>query len=149
MRFASIVAVLAACAHGNSGEPDAMGDAWGGPTQDAQNCNLLPCNAIYVARTGNDSAGGTKTAPVKTINAGITKALAFSPPYAVFVHGGLFPEQVTMRPGVGVYGGFDDTWTRAPGVITEINAPTPAITFDQIQTGTILDGATVRSGDAV
>jgi len=149
MRIAclGVVAILAACAHGNSGDVDAGADAWGGPTVDALSCNNLPCDAIYVSRAGSDAAAGTKAAPVKTINVAIMKALAFNPPYAVFVQAGLYPEQVTMKPGVGVYGGFDETWMRTAGVITEINAPSPAIVFDQIATGTVLDTFTVRSGN--
>ncbi|HEY5946824.1 MAG TPA: hypothetical protein VIV40_15080, partial [Kofleriaceae bacterium] len=73
------LAALTACAHGNAGDVDAQSDTTI-VTIDAQFCNNLPCDAIYVARSGNDAAAGTKTAPVKTINVGITKAAAASPP---------------------------------------------------------------------
>ncbi|HEY5927608.1 MAG TPA: hypothetical protein VIV11_38250 [Kofleriaceae bacterium] len=145
-----VAALTAACAKGGN-----AGDVDGGNTADttivtidALFCNNLPCDAIYVSRSGNDTAAGTKTAPLKTISVGIAKAAANTPPFAVFVQAGLYPEPVVMRAAVTVYGGFDETWIRNPAVITEINAPSPAVIFDQIQTGTGLDGLTVRSGDA-
>jgi hypothetical protein len=141
------LAALTACARGNSGTVDASVDTTI-VTIDAQFCNNLPCDAIYVSRAGNDGAAGTKDTPVKTINVGITKAAGWNPPKAVFVQAGLYPEPVAMRGGVTIYGGFDETWTRNAGVVTEINAPSPAVLFDQIQTGTGLSGFTVRSGDA-
>ncbi|HSD86430.1 MAG TPA: hypothetical protein VLB44_02910, partial [Kofleriaceae bacterium] len=141
MRRALIWLAAAACASGGTGTVDGNGGgADTGATIDAQSCNGLPCDAIYVSRTGNDAAAGTKTAPVKTIGVGITKAANVVPPIAVFVQAGLYPEPVVMKAGVNVYGGFDETWARNPAVVTEINAPSPAVVIDQIQVATAMDG---------
>ncbi len=142
-----LAAATAACAHGNGDNPDAGADARF-VTIDAPSCNDLPCDAIYVSPAGNDSSAGTKETPVKTINVGITKAAGWNPPLAVFVQAGTYNEQVAMKVGVPVYGGFDETWTRNPAVVTEITAASPAVTFDQIEAGTVLDTVTVRSRDA-
>src|SRR5260221_4587062 len=141
---------IAGCAHGSEGNPDAPGSGVhdSGPVgPDAQFCGTLPCDAVYVATTGNDGNAGTKMSPVKTITAGVHKAGLANPKLAVFVMAGVYNEAVAMEPGVGVYGGFDQSWTRT-SVTTEINGPSPAVTFDQIHTGTLLDTITVRSADA-
>ena len=73
MRVAWVCVAAAACAHGGSGaDIDANGGGGDGTvvTIDAQFCNNLPCDAIYVTRSGNDAAAGSKTAPVKTIDVG-------------------------------------------------------------------------------
>src|SRR5262245_30832050 len=116
MRVAWMCLAAAACAHGNSGEPDAAIDAKI-VTIDAQSCNNLPCEAFYVSPSGNDSAAGTKETPLKTINAAIVKATGWSPPKAVFVQAGTYSDPVAMKAAVSVFGGFDETWTRNPGVI--------------------------------
>src|SRR5690606_5575084 len=99
-------AVLAACASGKSESVDA-----GDPITDAappidSACGALPCDAIYVERSGVDSAPGTRAAPMKTISAAIAKAAGMATPHAVFVKSGVYPEPVTMMAGVDVYGGF-------------------------------------------
>ncbi len=54
-----------------------------------------------------------------------------------------------MEPGVTIYGGFDATWAaRATGSVTEIDAASPVVTFDQIHLVTALDHVTVKSDDA-
>ncbi|MCV4691173.1 DUF1565 domain-containing protein, partial [Escherichia coli] len=75
---------------------------------DAATCggNMLPCNAIYVSRSGNDAAAGTKMAPMKSIPAAIAKAAMSNPPAAVFVQSGTYPEQVAMKAAVTLFGGF-------------------------------------------
>ncbi len=141
--------VLAACASGKSGsDVDASSGSADAYVAPDSACGALPCDAVYVARSGADNAPGTEGSPMKTISAAVTKAATFTPPYAVFVKSGLYPEPVIMKAGVSVYGGFDDTWMRSDAVTTEITAPSPAVTFDAIQVSTILDGVTVKSDDA-
>ena len=141
------LAAATACAHGSSDNADPAADARL-VTIDAPSCDGLPCDAIYVSRAGNDAAAGTRETPLQSINAAITMASGWNPPMAVFVQSGTYNEQVAMKVGVPVYGGFDETWTRNPAVVTEIVAPSPAVTFDQILTGTALDGVSVKSADA-
>ena len=151
MRVACVCAALAlaACAKGGNG---ATVDATGGPLvdagPDAPSCNDLPCEAIYVARSGSDAAAGTKEAPLQTISGGIVKAAGSTPPLAVFVQSGMYTEQVIMKPGVTIYGGFDETWTQSPAVVTEIKGESPAVVFDQIATGTGLVNVTIKTVDA-
>ena len=145
MRVAPIwVIVLAACASGNSpAEPDAAVQI----TVDARACGDLPCDAIYVAKSGSDNGAGTAEAPLRTISAAIVNALATNPPRAVFVQAGQYMELVTMRSGIALYGGFDATWTRDAAQITEIAAPSPAVVFESV-TGAALDRVTIKSADA-
>lgn len=145
----SLCFALLACAKGGT-QATVDADTTTGP--DAQTCGgegQLPCAAIHVARSGNDSASGEKTAPLKTIAAAITKASAISPSPAVFIQAGSYDEAVVMAAGVSLFGGFDETWTRNPGVTTSIEAASPAVTFEAVTVATRLDGLTIKSGDAV
>lgn len=142
---------ITSCAKGGSaGQVDAdvvVVDApIAGP--DAPGCNGLPCDAIYVARRGNNNNAGSKDAPVLTISAGILKAKASNPPKAVFVAGGAYSEQVVMAAGVSVYGGFNDSWART-GAATTLTGDSPVITFRDINAPTALDTLVVRSNNAV
>lgn len=151
MRIAPLwLAVLAACAHGkDAGAVDSGTDDDAPLAQDSDTtCGGLPCDAIYVSKTGNDSATGTRADPLKTIGAGIAKAATRTPPVAVYVAAGEYDETVTMKPGVDVYGGYDASW--APSTMaTEIVGPSSgAVLIDQITVPTALHKVTVRSGDA-
>lgn len=149
MRLGILVALsVSACASGNTAAPDtgAPVDAYVMPDSA---CGALPCDAIYVARTGSDTAAGDKAAPLKTIAAAITKASASTPAVAVFVKGGVYPEAIAMKAGVSVYGGFDDAWTQTAAMPTVIDGPSsPAVTFDGIMIDTVLSTVTVKSADA-
>ena len=150
MRFGILGALaLVACASGRSAsDVDASNGSADAFVMPDSACGSLPCDAVYVARSGADNAPGTQQSPMKTIAGAVAKAATFTPPYAVFVKSGLYPEPVLMKAGVHVYGGFDDAWIRNDAVVTEISAPSPAVTFDAIQTATVLDGVTVKSDDA-
>ncbi len=151
MRLGMLVALsVFGCASGNTASPDSGGGSIDAYVMPDSGCGALPCDAIYVTRSGSDSAAGTKMAPMKTISAAITKASASMPPLAVFVKSGVYPEPITMKAGVSVYGGFDDAWMQNPAVTTEIDSPTsPAVTFDAINAGTLLNKITVKSPDAM
>jgi hypothetical protein len=150
MRFALLVAVvLVGCAHGNpttNGDVDATPDT---PTSTGPDCGALPCNAIYVAPSGNDAGAGTKEAPVLTIMAGIAKAAAARPIEAVFVQAGSYAEAIEVASGVTIYGGFDATWNRADSATTEITGLSPAVAFRSNTSPSGLDHVTVKSTDAV
>ncbi|MDB4955032.1 MAG: virulence associated protein [Myxococcales bacterium] len=148
MAIVGVAVALAACARGSSGaDIDATG---GGGTDGApvdSSCGALPCTGIYVAQTGNDQATGTQAMPLKTIHAAVVKAALSTPPLAVFVQAGTYPEAVAMKAGVSVYGGFDTTWKRDATKVTVIDGPSPAVTFDTIHVATVLDTITVKSAD--
>ncbi len=114
------MAALCGCASG--GHPDATVDA-GDPADAAPTCGepgLLPCTAIHVATSGNDSFNGSESSPMRSINAAIARAAGMAPPLPVFVRAGTYNEVVVMTDGVDVYGGFDETWARNPSVTTTI-----------------------------
>ena len=147
MRWLCLIA-LVGCASGKAAS-DVDGGPDIGPRVDAGSCGepgQLPCNAVFVAKSGSDSANGTKLEPLKTISAAIAKAGTLSLP--VFVQAGTYNEAIVMSPGIDVYGGFDETWARNPAVTTAIEAASPAVRFDAIAVGTKLDGVTVKSDDA-
>ena len=149
MRLGILFALsISACASGNTAAPDTSAplDAYVMPDSA---CGVLPCEAIYVSRTGSDVAAGDKGTPLKTIGAAITKASASTPPRAVFVKAGVYPEAFAMKAGVGVYGGFDDAWTQTAGMFTVVDGPSsPAVTFDGIMIDTVLSTVTVKSANA-
>ncbi|HLL24510.1 MAG TPA: hypothetical protein VK427_20405, partial [Kofleriaceae bacterium] len=155
MRVAVVLAItLFGCASGGKSDnnPDASpgrdavvigsdaGTICGGPDQ-------LPCEGVYVAPNGSDLAAGTKGAPLKTIASGIAKAGATGKKN-VFVRAGSYTEQVTMSPGITVYGGFDETWTVVANADTEIIGASPVIKFENIAVPTFLDRVTVKANDA-
>jgi hypothetical protein len=150
MRFAVLVAVaLVACAHGNPGNGGDVDAAPDTPPPPDSACGSLPCDAIYVASSGSDTAAGTKDAPVLTIGAGIAKAAAASPVGAVFVQAGSYAEALDVPSGVTIYGGFDASWSRADAATTEIVGLSPAVAFRSIAAPSGLDQVTVKSTDAV
>jgi len=89
---------------------------------------LDPKSAIYVASTGTDGpACGTVDAPCKTIQFGIDNARASVDKPNVYVLSGVYVEQVTLKPGVNVYGGWklvNGAWEReCAQLATRIVAP--------------------------
>ncbi|MGE3453819.1 MAG: hypothetical protein AB7O24_01770 [Kofleriaceae bacterium] len=151
-RVAAII-LVGACASGNGEAPDASGPILldGGPPPVDAACEGAQCeqdDAIYVARNGDDSNAGTRAAPMKTIAAAIEKAATSTPAKTVLIKGGQFVEQIAMKPGVSLHGGFDDSWTQSDGVITELAAGSPVVTFDGITVATSLSNLTIKSSDA-
>src|SRR2546422_745180 len=110
--------------------------------------------AIYVSPAGDDAANGTRAAPLKTIGAALSLA-EISGKNRVNVAQGTYPENVQLRSGISVYGGYDvATWTRAPATFITTIGPPPgpsssavAVQGDNV-TGVTIDGFTIRSGDA-
>lgn len=111
-------------------------------------CDRL-CTGIFVAPNGNDGAAGTKTAPLRTIGAGITKAASIAPREPVYVQVGTYDEAIEMRAGVMVTGGFDASWRDTTTAVTEIVGLPPAVTFRALTAQTALARVTVRSADSV
>jgi hypothetical protein len=81
--------------------------------------------AIFVAPSGSDSAPGTMTEPVKSINHGIQLAAASFK--SVYVCNGTYAESVTLDgQAVSLYGGYDcaDGWKRSNTARAEVASPT-------------------------
>src|SRR5947208_1628862 len=109
--------------------------------------------AIYVSPAGDDAANGTRDAPLKTIGAALALA-GVSGKNRVNVAQGTYPENVQLRAGISLYGGYDAaTWTRVPATFVTTIAPGPSTPAVAVQgdnvTGVTIDGFTIRSGDAV
>src|SRR5438876_6230981 len=109
--------------------------------------------AIYVSPAGDDAASGTRAAPLKTIGAALALA-GTSGKNRVNVAQGTYPENVQLRSGISVYGGYDPaTWTRAPAISITTIGPGPAITAVAMQrdnvTGVTIDRFTIRTGEAL
>src|SRR5882724_1536572 len=110
--------------------------------------------AIYVSPAGDDAANGTRAAPLKTIGAALALAAVSDKP-RVNVAAGTYAENVELRSGISLYGGYDPaTWTRDPATFVTIIGPSPgpsssavAVQGDNV-TGVTIDGFTIRSGDA-
>src|SRR4051812_32429302 len=88
-RLAAVLTfAMAACASSEVGSPDGgggNGDGGGSGIDGGGGCDGLPCDAVYVATTGNDGAPGTKEAPRKTISSAIELASSSEPARAVLV----------------------------------------------------------------
>src|SRR5206468_9629132 len=112
-------------------------------------------DAIYVSPAGDDAATGTRAAPLKTIGAALALA-DVSAKTRVNVAQGTYPENVQLRSGISLFGGYDAaTWTRAPAIFVTTIGPPPgpsssavAVQGDNV-TGVTIDGFTIRSGDVV
>src|SRR5437667_6740614 len=108
--------------------------------------------AIYVSPAGDDAANGTRDAPLKTIGAALALA-GSSGKNRVNVAQGTYPENVQLRSGISLYGGYDPaTWTRDPATFITTIGPGPSTSAVAVQgdnvTGVTIDGFTIRSGDA-
>ncbi len=152
MKLVGLIAVVAAgaCARGARDTEDAAP----GPPADASvlldaACDPLGCDAVYVATTGSDTNPGTASQPLATVAAGLVMAANGEPPRPVFVATGTYGGALQMIAGVDVYGGFDaTTWQRGGSAATELDGPSPVVTFTNIAVPTVLDGVTIRSADA-
>src|SRR5206468_2553006 len=113
---------------------------------------VVTADAIYVSPAGDDAANGTRAAPLKTIGAALALA-GTSGKNRVNVAEGTYPENVQLRAGVSLYGGYDAaTWTREPATLVTTIGPGPSSSAVAVQgdnvTGVTIDGFTIRSGDA-
>ncbi len=73
--------------------------------------------ALFVSKTGSDSAAGTIDAPLATIGAALQAAASTSGIRDIYVSAGVYSESITLVEGVGLYGGYSlDFRTRNPEV---------------------------------
>lgn len=109
------------------------------------------CSVIYVTTSGSDSNNGLSWANAKlTIQAAITAA-AFGD--EVWAAAGTYSGTVTLKSGVGLYGGFDGTesvrddrdWVS--NITTINNAAYIVHVPSGVSTSTIIDGFTITGGN--
>ncbi|HEV2671233.1 MAG TPA: hypothetical protein VGU74_09085 [Gemmatimonadales bacterium] len=108
--------------------------------------------AIFVSPFGNDTNPGTMAAPKRTITAGLLRAESLAVP-RVNVAQGNYPDQIELKNGVSLYGGYDPaTWVRTPEFHNTTIGPAPhdtaiAIHGDSVF-GVTIDGFTIIAGSA-
>ncbi len=66
-------------------------------------------NGVFVSKAGNDSNLGSQEFPVRTIQAGIDKAQQQGK-RDVYVATGVYEENVSLKDGVSVYGGYSSSF---------------------------------------
>ncbi len=122
------------------------------------NCDGVDGNAaaaIFVDPSGSDSSAGTKTAPLRTIGAALTRAQTEGRS-AVYVSEGTYPERVTLANGISVYGGYSrqNGWQRSASYVSKIASTAVidgrvlAVEGTNITAPTTLDRLTIDSGNA-
>ena len=129
------------------------------PDGDDANCDGIDGErdrAVFVSPDGvdEDNDEGAIDAPFRTINAGIVFASAQVPKRMVLVAEGAYLEQVRVKDGVTLAGGYDpSTWRRDPSVhetivIVDQIEPSGAIRAliaDGITADTLITGLTIRT----
>jgi len=114
------------------------------------NCDGIDGNAaraIFVSPSGNDNAAGTRTAPKRTVQAGITAAT--SQRLAVYIAAGTYVGTVTLAAGVSLYGGYNASdWSRGAGNETILQGNTTTGVFARINEPVELQRLTITSLDA-
>lgn len=118
---------------------------------------LLACSAAFaaiirVSPTGNDSNdGSTWTLAKKTVQAAINSAAAED---EIWVEAGTYVESISMKDGVGLYGGFAGSETERNQrdwkiniTILDANQHGRVVTFPSgASSATAIDGFTIRNG---
>lgn len=130
-------------------------DYWGDLNPQGQTLHQV---GIFVSSTtGDDVNPGTWELPVKTITKGLDEAVA-NGNNAVYVAAGTYDENITLRDGISLYGGYNpDDWNdhsntdrTNPAYQTIIHpASGIAITGNAIMQTTVIDGFTIRGDTAI
>jgi hypothetical protein len=92
-----------AVTYGANGSVSLTCRSGGGGTTDA---------GVFVATAGDDTAAGTQSEPLRTINHAI--AVAAASQQDVYVSQGIYAEAISLADGVDVHGGYEpETWVRS------------------------------------
>jgi len=120
-----------------------------------QNCDGIDgtvVDGIFVAEDGSNANPGTRDFPVRSINTGLTKALAAGKHF-LYISAGDYNETVTINAtnqGIGLHGGYlrASGWAR-DGTRGSINGPrTGALRVDGVTTTTIVEYLQFTSANA-
>lgn len=112
--------------------------------------------SLFVTSIGLDTNPGTKTHPMRTIQAALAKALS-DDKHTILVARGDYEGLVTLMNGVSIYGGYDaaNNWSRQAGALVsvrsnaEIDGRVLVLSGEYITVSTVLDGLNVVAGDAM
>jgi hypothetical protein len=110
-----------------------------------------PPDAIHVAPTGDDGGDGSADAPLRTIQAAITRAAACALPCSVQVAAGTYLEALTLASGVALVGGWRaDFRERDPAVHAVVvrAAAGRTVIADGLDAITTIDGIDIEGADA-
>src|SRR5690349_24172045 len=98
-----------ACPSGSCGAPPVSGGGCDSSKPASQGgCAVDDSDGFFVSPSGSDTAAGTKTAPFKTVQAGINAAAAATLKPNVYECAGAYPENLLMKnaaAGVALHGG--------------------------------------------
>ena len=104
----------------------------GGVDLDCDGIDGNELTSVFVdATAGNDANPGTKTAPKRTVGAGLAAAQG-SGKNAVLVSEGTYVESLTLVSNVGIFGGYRASagWSRPTGATTRIEGGPRAVVAD-------------------
>jgi hypothetical protein len=116
-----------------------------------RNCDGIDgdlARSVFVSLSGSDASSGlTRTTPKRTIQAAIDTANARTPKFDVLVSTGTYTQDITLRAGVNVYGGYHPT-TWARDIVNNLTviqgAGARAVVASSISTATLYQGFTIR-----
>jgi hypothetical protein len=114
----------------------------------------LACGPVFVSPTGDDDGSGQRTAPLQTLAAALL-LVDGQPGRDIYLAVGEYLGPISLRDGVGIFGGYDEgSWKRGVGD-TVIAGGNPAVVVPGAVTATLAravvigDDALQASGDAV
>ncbi|MFB6263325.1 MAG: hypothetical protein ABEL76_06835 [Bradymonadaceae bacterium] len=112
----------------------------------ASDCDVTvdPSKSVFVAPDGRDNNPGTKTAPLRTLEAGLKKAAEATDKSTVLAQVGQYEKSVQLKEGVDLIGGYAADWSRAENQQTRIVAEGPAVKAGGISKTTRLVDVEVR-----
>ena len=120
-----------------------------------QNCDGIDgdiSRAVFVspAPAGNNANPGTMAAPVETLTHALTLTTAGIRDQ-VLVDAGIYTESVTLKDGIGIYGGYDrlSGWIRSATLSAQIMGGTTAVTATNLTATTVVDLLSIQSQGAV
>ena len=113
---------------------------------------VIAADAFYVSPTGNDTASGTPSSPMRTIQAALNRAFSIGK-QRVNVAAGTYVGDVNLVQGVSLFGGYDPvTWNRAPATFVSTISPGSnraiGVMADHLLGAVTIDGFTIESGFA-
>lgn len=135
----------------------AFGYTWQNNDKNCDGIDGDASRALFVATNGDDGNPGTRALPMRTIQAAIDRIANTSTTMnQIYVSAGTYNEQITLRSGISVYGGFSraNGWERSPSHVTSIenlnaldSGNVIAVKGNGIN-GARLQNFTIRSGGA-